>query len=173
MGGWSLAEDCVFVDNWATNRHGGGIFMWQCGATVTECTIVGNRAAEGGGIYCFTGWGEIRHSVIAFNSNGGAIACENAGDEYLQRENIIFGNDDGNSVCGIPSDNLFVDPLFCDLYGGSSGERDLGLCSKSPCLPENNDFSVHIGATWATCEDCNSPVRNFTWGRLKALYSSR
>ena len=174
IGGWSRVENCLFVDNRAYQK-GGGIRAAGLtpvgGETVIEgCTLVGNTAADGGGIYCWREVANISHSVIAFNAGGGAVFCSDPEGDYVFSENIVFGNEDGDSLCGDYYQNMFADPLFCDLEWESGGRRDLTVCSNSPCLPANNDWGVQVGAFGEGCGECDSPVEGSTWGRLKALY---
>ncbi len=35
------------------NRWGGGVFCWDSSPTLTNCTISGNSACEGGGVFCY------------------------------------------------------------------------------------------------------------------------
>ena len=69
-------------------------------------------------------------------------------------------------MCGPYNDNLFEDPLFCDVFA-----PDLTLCQTSPCLPENNVFGVLIGAHEQGCGTCSTAVQRTTWGAIKALYA--
>ncbi|MCK4409328.1 MAG: hypothetical protein KAW67_04545, partial [Candidatus Eisenbacteria sp.] len=84
----------------------------------------------------------------------------------------VFGNAGGDDLPGSPHDNLFVDPLVCDLYGLYSDDGNLSLCSNSPCLASSasNPWSLQIGSKAQGCPDCDSPVQGSSWGSIKALF---
>lgn len=174
MGGWSTVEDCVFVGNWAYDKGGAisasGLIQDYNAAVIRSCTFVGNSADFGGAIYCWQEQVHIYENVIAFNTGGRAVMCDVSDDDNQLWHNVVFGNEDGDSLCSTHYSNLFVDPLVCDLYGGTGARRNLGLCANSPCLPEVNPWGVPVGAFGEACGDCASPVEVSSWGRLKALY---
>ncbi len=177
MGGWSRVENCLFVDNYAYQKGGGiraaGLTPAGGESVIEGCTLVGNTAATGGGIYCWREIAHVSHNVIAFNAGGGAVLCSDPGGDFEFSENIVYGNADGDSLCGHYYLNMFADPLFCDLGWDGGGRRDLTVCSNSPCLPSNNDWGAQVGTLGAGCGECNSPVDRSSWGRVKALYRLR
>jgi len=64
-----------------THRGGGGVLCYYSSPTITNCTIMGNRAqgtgAWGGGVYCEGGNPTITNCTIAGNTApcGGGVAC--------------------------------------------------------------------------------------------------
>jgi len=127
------------------------------------CTIAGNTAPAGSGFHVL-GAGELllTHSIVAANSGGEAMACGENASAMLSCCDV-FGNAGGDSLCGSYSQNLFTDPLFCDLDAG-----DYTLALESPCAPDSNSCAVLIGALDVTCSF--TPVEETTWGRLKDRY---
>jgi len=83
----------------------------------------------------------VEDSVIAFNR--GVIKY---GTEMEIRHSCVFGNAYGDSLDCTHSENLFLDPVFCDMTVG-----DLSVGTTSPCLPENNPWGVHMGAEPVGC----------------------
>ena len=170
--GSSTVEGCVFIGNEAA-QEGGGVFASGYGsnaAIIEDCTFVGNVADHGGAVYCWSEEVHVLRCVLAFNSGGGAVACDGFLDEHVMRSNVLFENSGGDSLCGIYSDNLFTDPLLCGLYEDSPVRMDLGLCANSPCLPDNNSWGLSVGALGEACGQCVSPVESMSWGRLKSLF---
>ena len=78
---------CVITGNWAEWK-GGGIFC-SGGATISDCVITGNGAAEGAGMYCGAGAGElviVSNCTIQWNMAhdlGGGISCAGEGTLLL------------------------------------------------------------------------------------------
>ena len=113
-----------------------------------------NTAIEGGGIYCENGSApSIANTIIGFSNGGGALVCS-GDDNPTTTHSCIFGNASGDDLCGTYSENLVVDPLFCDL-----NVDDVSLCENSPCLPGNNAWGVLIGALGAGCAECEESRR--------------
>jgi len=57
-----------FTDNYAGDR-GGGIYLDNCGGTISDEDITGNTAGQlGGGIFCLEGTIEIENSTIEYNN---------------------------------------------------------------------------------------------------------
>jgi len=79
----------------------------------------------------------------------------------------VYGNHEGDDLSfGAVSDTLCRDPRFCGMLSG-----DLTLCSNSWALPDNNGWSVQMGAHGdGGCGERDSPVEETTWGRVKGLY---
>jgi predicted outer membrane repeat protein len=172
--GLSTVENCVFVGNVAAFKGGAifasGLYQYHNAAVIRGCTLVGNSAGLGGGIYCWREQVHIYHNVIAFNTGAGAVMCDESDDENQLWQNIVFHNEDGDSLCSRHYDNAFVDPLICKVYNEWQSGQNLGLCANSPCLAENNDWGVDIGAFGAACGECTSPVYQRSWGRVKKMY---
>ncbi|MCK4413770.1 MAG: right-handed parallel beta-helix repeat-containing protein [Candidatus Eisenbacteria sp.] len=168
MGSAAHFSDCLFFGNIAT--AGGAIWaIWEASAILDHCTLANNTAtAAGNGLVLFLdSHAEISHSLFAFNHGPHAIACETGLTVSIVCTNI-FDNEGGDwTGCvegaeGIDG-NISFDPLFC----GSSVE-DYALHADSPCAAGNNPECGRIGALGVDC--AGSPVDDFTWGRLKALF---
>jgi hypothetical protein len=130
---------------------------------------VGNYADEGGSIWLDESAGAIHDCIIAFGAGGGAI-----GDDGTQWDPssstqvtrcVVHDNAGGDDLCCDVYDNVVADPRFCGF-----SVWDFTLCANSPCLPENNAWSVQVGAHGQGCADCDTPVETTSWGAIKALY---
>ena len=149
---------CTFFQNEASS--GGGAYIYGVSqAMISKCTIVDN---DGHGVFCHVSEPIIGQSVIAFNSAEG-IDCTPEADPATNMC-VVFGNAQGDSLCGTHTDNLFVDPLLCNMYAG-----ELGLCNNSPCRAENNSWGIVIGAYPRACGDCQADVETRSWGSIKRM----
>jgi len=94
---------------------GGAIYINNSSPTIRHCTITGNRARSGGGIYCANSYGYIGQNVISFNwlnsnpyyyAQGGGIYY--FGGSPTITENIIHHNDGtyGGGISGDYSESL-------------------------------------------------------------------
>ena len=130
---------------------GGAISAAEAFVTISECTMVGNYAREGGTIGLVYGSGvDLHNSILASNASG-AVFCETDADTLSVLCTDIYQNTGGDwtgcvaDQAGIHG-NLSLDPLFCDLAGD-----DLTLPPDSPCAPENSGGCGLIGAWPVTC----------------------
>ncbi|MBN1460406.1 MAG: VCBS repeat-containing protein, partial [Armatimonadetes bacterium] len=136
-------DSCVFSRNHA--ERGGGASCQRHSVTFTNCTFVGNSsevAGRGSAIRTFDlATPLIENTILAYNGpSTGVVSCElDAVPEFTH--SLSFGNSGGDSLCGLFHDNLFVDPLFCDVESG-----DYTLWGTSPCLPGANAWGTHVGA---------------------------
>jgi predicted outer membrane repeat protein len=131
-------EECIFSGNQA-NGHGGALSCLNLvDLTMTSCTLVGNTASIGSGIYLDEGaLVTAQQSIIAFSPQGESVA-------EIEENTLtliccdIFGNIDGDWVDCVSdqygsSGNFTADPMFCALES-----NDLTLHADSPCLPGNH-----------------------------------
>jgi len=165
--------DCSFLLNDAGVGNGAGIYCINSDVTIAGCVLHGNTAgsgaamycngsdasltgcslnansadggAGGGGVYCLDSALSIERVIIARSPHGAAVACGPGGYATTFRC-CLFGNADGDVPCGSHFENLYTDPWFCNAAGGG-----FGLFEFSPCLPENNEWGVLIGASGETC----------------------
>ncbi|MBD3367557.1 MAG: hypothetical protein GF405_05215 [Candidatus Eisenbacteria bacterium] len=106
---------------------------------VNGCTI----ASDNGIGVALGDSARIENTLVAFNYHG---IMSDIGDALTVTHSCVYGNTQGDSIPGTHSENLFVDPLFCDLPNG-----DVSLDDDSPCLPANNVWGVQIGARGVGC----------------------
>jgi hypothetical protein len=127
----------TFWSNYSDNIievHGGDLYA-------TNLTIAGNYPWPGAAIESDTELVAVENSIIAFNN----ISFAGNPGAWISHC-CIFGNAAGDSLSCAHSENLFVDPQFCDLTGGV-----LTLADDSACLPASNPWGVHMGAEPAGC----------------------
>jgi len=181
------ATGCVFTGNTA-GVSGGAVYIMWSSPLLTDCTFLENTADSGGAIYCdcsdatFSGCtfaGNSNHiyhgyyfdettftnCILAFSPATSAMECELFAVPVVTHCSV-FGNAGGDSLCGEYSNNMFVDPLFCE-----PPTADVSLCSDSSCLPNGNPWGELVGAHGSGCGPCgSSAVMETSWGNLKALY---
>jgi hypothetical protein len=138
-------------------------------ALIENCTFCGWRMDDARDTGALLRFGDceplIERCIISFYNHGPGVTCVGTGEPTITRS-IVFGNTGGDEICGDdPENNLSVDPLFCGFWDG-----DLTLCTNSPGLPWNNSWEVQIGAHYAGCLDCGTPVEGLSWGAIKAMY---
>jgi len=139
-------EECLFVDNVAdttAGARGGAIACTSSDPEIVSCTLVGNAAPVGGGIDCEDSSPTIEKTIIAFGSEGEAVACFGVSQPVLSCTDV-YGNAGGDWVgCiafqGDGDGNRSADPLFVDAAAG-----DYRLLADSPCI-EPGDCAL-IGA---------------------------
>ncbi len=140
------------MDGWASSEGGA---IWCNWTTVIEnSTFVGNSAdhssALSDGAYAI-----VRQSIFAYNLEDDAIQLS---DPTHVSCCLFWGNAGLDAEFAAAGNNLFVDPQFC----GISGSGNYHLQSDSPCLPENNDCGVLIGAFGQGCEETPVALASFT-----------
>jgi predicted outer membrane repeat protein len=156
---------CTFSGNAASG--GSAIRMYDSSGSINDCTIVGNSTAEYGVIRFDVGsTTAITNTIFAFNTHGVPIMSL-GGSVPTITHCVVFGNAEGDSLSGSYHDNLFVDPLLCDMYAD-----DFSLCADSPCLPGSleNPWGEFVGAHDQGCAACGSAVEQTTWGVIKGMY---
>ena len=181
-GGSAVISRCNFRYNDA--GEGGALTAESAGLSLRDCTFYSNRA-EGAGVLRATdselsvlrcsfvqnsgttafsidgGTASIEQSIIAFNDVSEVLDGQSSETFHC----CCFGNAGGDSLAGDSHDNIFVDPLLCDL------PRDnLSLCSNSECLPSNNEWGLQLGSRVQGCLECDSPVWPASWSTIKSLF---
>ncbi len=126
---------CLFDENIANG--GGAIFAANSSPYIKNCTLVENGYGQIG--VDASGNIEIAGSVIAYSQSGSPIHV--ASGWALTTSTLVYGNASSDSLAGDYSNNIFVDPLFCNAAGD-----DYTYCADSPCLGTNNSWGVDIGA---------------------------
>lgn len=151
-----LLENCIIAGN--DGLVWGGALFCRSGSNprVLGCTLVGNDAHFGAGIWALDGPNiQVENSIIAFGITGeGIFAYDNEG--YPSEIHLVccnvFGNA-GGGYGGTSQDqtgidgNIAEDPLFCD-----PENFDFTVAGASPCLPQNNDCSVQMGVMGLGCD---------------------
>ncbi|MCH7879866.1 MAG: right-handed parallel beta-helix repeat-containing protein [candidate division Zixibacteria bacterium] len=131
---------------------GGGIFcLNSSNATINNNTIIGNSALTGAGLFSgLNSHPSLENSIIAFNSGGEAVWCDdNSGFSLTCCD--IFGNEGGDWVGCIADQaningNFSADPLFCDTAAG-----DLHIDGFSPCAAPFSPCGSLVGALDVGC----------------------
>jgi hypothetical protein len=171
-------EGCVFVDNDGQFFGGAIACHAQSSPTIRQCSLVRNEAYQGSGIWVAAeSVAVIENSIIAYNRGGHGVYVYPDGDPSDAQLSCsdVFGNEDGEYGGAIEDQtgidgNISAVPFFCDLEAG-----DLTLASVSPCLPENNDCGVLMGAYGLGCTATSLPPEDAlidatSWSALKTLY---
>jgi hypothetical protein len=167
--GTAEIADCSFYNNQVVNMGtgGGGIWLFGTDANITGTTFAFNRANLGTAIRLTTsGSATIENCIMSFGRIGTAIWRGGETEVVTTSRCIVYGNEYSDDLVGSVSDTLNRDPRFCGMLSG-----DLTLCSNSWALPGNNPWTVQMGAYGdGGCGECDTPVEDTTWGRVKALY---
>ncbi len=157
-----ILTNVAFRANTATT--GGGFGSGNATTTLDNCTFALNAATEGSAVHC--GEGAVvamTNAIVAQQMAGLTVFCDPASSFSITRS-CIYANAGGDSLCGDRYDNMFQDPLFCDVWGGN-----LRLHLASSCLPDNNSWGELLGAFGGGCTG-PVPVEASSWGSIKALY---
>jgi len=149
------------------SHRGAAVLFDATRGTVRECTLFGDRSADASIVCTRAARIDLERCIASFASSGAAVALQL--DSRADVTNcVVFGNAGGDSLTGdlmYLHGNLFTDPLFCDI-----ASSDYSLCENSPCLPDNNDWGVQIGAHGQGCGPCDNPVKHTSWGSIKAMF---
>jgi predicted outer membrane repeat protein len=160
--------DSIFWANSAGSCGGAVSCIASSDLSLTAATMASNSAAESGGaIFLEDSSPTLGRSILAFSSSGGGVYAVGLSSPTLHCCDV-FGNTSTNYGGSLPdqtgiSGNISADPLFCDL-----GSGDLQISEWSPCLAENNECDVQVGALGAGCGAV--PVVRSTFGAIKALF---
>ncbi len=134
--GKALAIDRSGVHGNRSRNFGGGLYIAAGTATITNTTISGNTAGQGGALYN-AGDSRLTHATVVFNSaadTGGIVD-----DATLQLYNSIVADNDGGDCAGTL--NGLIGNLIRDLscgHDGLSADPALLLLGGSPAyyLPQ-------------------------------------
>lgn len=129
-----------------SNFKGGGVWCETYGSVVSNCVVVGNTAAGGGGIF----FGTIYDSVLAENNapSGGAIT-ESRASGCVLTNNRASSSGGGASYSALTNCILAWNSAY--YYGGGAYEGQL-----FNCLLTSNYTSVAYGggAAWSDLLNC-------------------
>jgi hypothetical protein len=160
----TVVRDCLFAGNTATTSGGGIYFAPVSGnASILNCTVVGNDAAVGGGIYFGSNPSAMIDSIVWGNTDTGPDADQvfvtNSGGTDVSISNSNIGtaagaiNDVGSRInfpAGFsagPLGNLSADPLFVTGPGGDYylSQTASGQGADSPCVDAGSDTAANLG----------------------------
>lgn len=166
-----VITECTFSGNTAS-EGGGAVYCWYSRAWLTNCTISGNHVTGGlgAGIFCYDeSWPKLWNCVVAFNSGGAAMACDDISDATLVCCDL-YGNSGGDWVGCIAGQygvdgNICEDPLFC---ADANPLEPFTLHANSPCTAENNPECGLVGAWDIGCG--STAVDAMSWGSIKAMF---
>ena len=180
-GGQASIVRNVIVDNTANggplgDTGGGGIAVGNSPALqISECTIVGNSAPLGAGLFVgYDASPTLNRTVVAFNTpwpntgTGAGIEVGAPTGSLSMGCSDVFGNSGGN-FAGMTdptgtNGNQSADPVFCDLQA-----RDLTISVLSPCAPAHSPSGCGlVGALGPICDA--TPTKRSSWGQLKARF---
>ncbi len=159
----------TFCDNHGSGYEGAQVYLdggARLPVTLTGCTMTSRDVwgMRSGFVRAGVASPVVTRCVFAFSNIGPVMSVEpEANPEFTNC--VVFAVAEGDSLPGTHYDNLFIDPLFCDVE-----DDDLGLCSNSPCLPDGNPWQLHVGSEPEECGNCSSPVKPVSWGAIKAMY---
>jgi predicted outer membrane repeat protein len=138
-------SQCVFFKN--ISPYGGALFCNASAPSINRCTFADNDGLYGSAICC---WSQstptITNTIVAFNGPDEGLYC----DISLPTTNLscFYENGEVNELCGnYTTSMIYENPQFCDLEGG-----DLTLAADSPCLPDNNQWGIQMGALVQGCK---------------------
>lgn len=186
-------QNCSFLFNNATSK-GGGIFAYHHYFSLDDCTVYSNSAIEkGGGLYCENIWPSsvtnctfsenmapdgsgihlfssstlyVNNSIVCYGVLSPAFSLNVGSILYIGCSNT-FGNDGGDALPPHTGFNNFsLNPQFC----GIVGSHYYHLQSDSPCAPGNHPDEFPCGLIGSSPVSCLVPVRQATWGEIKAIY---
>jgi predicted outer membrane repeat protein len=127
-GGGAQVLGCRLINNVASDAagdtQGGGLFLNGAGSLASNCTIRGNSAAIGGGVYLVNG-AAITHSIVenntATNGSGGGIYSETRAQTVGNC--VMAGNKayaSGGGVYNATLNNCVLSNNAAGTYGGGS-----------------------------------------------------
>lgn len=141
---------CTVAGNTAGN--GAGVYFNTAGTAVTmdHCTVARNTAQYGGaGITCYSALLTSTNNIIAFNTGGAAVDCFYS-TVSLTCSNV-FGNSGGDYVGCLQGQQGANGNLNRHPCFCDAPAFDFHLALDSPCAPENNVTCGQIGAYGIGC----------------------
>ncbi len=157
--GFLTIEESLIVDNYCHGIHmWGPSSEWGNMLYMNQTTIANNEGYQVHLDGVIPQWARVLCV--------GRIYCANEYEAGHYDHVNLFESECSFGQCWdpqLPANNLDTDPFFCDPANG-----DYSLAEDSPCLPENNDWGVLIGALGQGCGPVALTPQ--TWARVKARY---
>lgn len=163
--GSAILNNCVVARNTGA-RWGGGlcIAFSNSSMTISNCTIWGNSATEGGGIDCISGGSAIVTNSILWNNTattGNEIYLEQSPTEFSVTYCNVAGvqnavSVDGGSTLNWGEGNIDNDPLFAD-----PNNDDFHLNSQAGRWDPNSESWI-LDELTSPCIDAGDPNSDWT-----------
>jgi hypothetical protein len=161
--GFTITNGNTLTTGAACDRAGGGVNMYGGNATVSNCTISGNAAMDGGG----TAFGTVNNCTINGNSaesaGGGTYAC-------ILNNCTISGNSansGGGAAYGILNNSMINN---CEIIGNSAGRGGgssactLNNCTISANSAKNGGGGGSSACTLNNCTICANSASDYGGG---------
>jgi len=106
---------------------------------ILGCTFAANAADDGGGVYVTGISLSMDRTIIAFNTEGGAVLCHptSGGDPHLTCSDLYgnVGGDWTDCVLGQQwgTSNFQLDPVFCNPVEGDFRIDEVSPCAQAGC----------------------------------------
>lgn len=165
-------RDNVIYNNrnmYAGEGLGGGIYCSGIRLELSGNLIYNNRTGLGGGVFAIScKFIHASNNTIANNradnSGGGIVLVLGQNDSAVVETSILWA-DSVDEISVIADSGAYYDFRYCNISGGWEGHGnfdlepefcdtalgDFSLKNSSPCLPENNDSGLLIGAISDVC----------------------
>lgn len=159
----SHVEENLFVGN-SVSAWGGAVFTVDSSPVIRKNTFYDNNAPGNAAIWVLGGSPEISENVIVGSPFG--VYCQSHAQYPPSTPfigcNLFWNTTPVASNCSDSGTIIKADPLFCN-----PGAGDFTVCENSPAL---SDSCASLGAFGPGCPPCGVPVKETTWGTVKALF---
>jgi hypothetical protein len=164
----SNVTGCRITGNRAIHGGGAAFFIGADGVTFERCTIAGNTASLGGGLFVNeSAQPTIRYSIVSGNcadSLGAMVYTQYPGSTA----DFVCSAVDSSGVAGLGSvtytgPQVFTNPVFCgpaSCENAPTTDGDYRLAANSPCLPGASPCDSLIGALGEGCAIVGVPGEN-------------
>jgi hypothetical protein len=152
----------VICHNEATT-NGGGIFAAYDGSGIIWCTVESNSSPGGAGA-TFSQSFVAMHTTIFSNNVGGYGVWTNRA--FAEACNVYWANSLGAMSGQAPAaDDLFLDPMYCNIAGHDFSLNFSSPCVLGPCEKQIGALGPVCGAPPPTATEATS------WGNVKGLFA--
>ena len=142
----------LLVHHNVATEAGGGVYLSGGTASLVEATVGDNQAQRGGGLgLAYAATPSLERLLVTGNSagSGAALHAADSPSAPVWACSDIFDNGPspfGGFASAPSGDNFSLDPLYCTL-----GNENYSLSEQSPCMPDNNDCGLQVGAVGIGC----------------------